>query len=169
MDTVPQQFGMQEYVQKVLMIPICSVADPYDFFRIRIRPFNFFWIRIRFLIRILVFKNSSNSTRPRKISISVPVKWDTSVPGSQSIKATIIISSTQEGNKKKDHEKKDNKKAGSRSGSGIAHTDPDPAKSYGSGRIRIRNTAYLWIVTVHNTQCLFYVPQKKSVVFRAYR
>jgi len=46
---------------------------------------------------------------------------------------------------KKDYDKEDYNKrttagSGSRSGSGIAHTDPDPAKSYGSGRIRIRNT-----------------------------
>jgi len=60
-----------------------------------------------FWIRILVYKNRSNSTRPRKIWIAVPVIWDTSVPGSQRIKA--IISRTQEGNKK-NHEKEDFKK-----------------------------------------------------------
>jgi len=47
---------------------------------------------------------------------------------------------TKKGNMKKDYEKEDYNKR-TTAGSGIAHTDPDPAKSYGSGRIRIRNTA----------------------------
>jgi len=113
---LPKQDDLVRFKSKSFKTVTTSVADPYDFFRIRIRPFSFLRIRIRFQIqfriRILVFKNRSidNSTRHRKIStgISVPVICDTSVPGSQRIKA--IISSTQEGNTKKDHEKKDNKK-----------------------------------------------------------
>jgi len=62
-----------------------------------------------------------------------------------------IISSTKKGNIKKDYEKEDyNKRTTARSGSrsGIVHTDPDPAKSYGSGRIRIRNTGHRYTGTV---------------------
>jgi len=104
---------------------------------------SFFWIRIR----ILVFKNRSNSTRPRKIRIpvSVPVIWDTSVPGSQRITATVSSPVPRRATRRRTTRRRTTKRrteAGSGSRSGIAHTDPDPdpAKSYGSGRNRIRNT-----------------------------
>jgi len=99
---------------------------------------SIFWIRIRIRIRIriLALKIEITQLGPEKNRITVHVIRDTSVPGSQRIKIIISSTGTKKGNMKKDYEKEDYEKedynkrttagSGSRSGSGIAHTDPDP-------------------------------------------